>query len=360
MKPRISRIGFTLIELLIVITIISILAAILLPALARAREMARRSHCVNNLKQMGLVFMMFANEHQDMLPPGAPNQLWGENTGILFDYSRLIRNNLSVDARAISPDYLEDVRVLVCRSGLLAHGGEYERWYMDETFAPEHITSEFFANVPVTPNPDGGNPEFWRRVRMIGVHPDWECMSSQMYTYLPYEVITEEQGLFLLDEIQRLMSLDYTDFLGEDLYVPGGHAPGGGDVFHRTRVAFSKIFITDINDPGETARADSQVPVLFDSTTLDGMNLMNHDQAGGNVLYLDGHVEFKKYPDPYELLPYTPLFVEYLRANVYDNTILMNIPPWCGNRLPGTPFEPRFWYYPNDPEYQGFLLNPRP
>ncbi|MCE5241118.1 DUF1559 domain-containing protein [bacterium] len=107
LTPRRARSGFTLIELLVVIAIIAILAAILFPVFAKAREKARQSSCLSNLKQLGLACLQYAQDYDECFPYYYHFAVAGYNDGVsangISDYSGLI-------------PYIKNLQIFACPS----------------------------------------------------------------------------------------------------------------------------------------------------------------------------------------------------------------------------------------------------
>jgi len=104
MRLKYEKYGFTLIELLIVIAIIIILAGLLLPALSTAREKARKTTCLNNLRQFSLAYEMFAEDHYEKFPQSEES---------LYDADN------DEKTHSIYPDYINTAKIFWCPSSAI-------------------------------------------------------------------------------------------------------------------------------------------------------------------------------------------------------------------------------------------------
>lgn len=301
--------GFTLIELLVVVAIIGILASILLPALSRAREAARRTTCQSNLKQFALVFKMYASEHRGMYPRSAPYGSFRTDTrsSPLFN---------APAASAIHPEYLDDLDVARCPSDL---GGD-PGWVPKITVLPE----------------DGGNFASWQEeaIEAGDIVSDAYFRSAELarsYRYQQYVAtnVSEYIGAWGAKTIGPILGTAEIRNVGEvrikdyarNLSVTGGDWPpwmppqelakgtGGRDTVYCLREGIERFMVTDINNAAATAMGQSMVPVMWDAYggTRKGENnsgtyIFNHIPGGSNVLYLDGHVDWVGYNEKYPIL----------------------------------------------------------
>lgn len=270
-KRRLNH-GFTLVELLVVVAIIGILVSISAPALARAREAARRAVCASNLRQVGMALRMYSDEADGFYPtlqrvdPGKRECLPGPIPPLVF------RGEL------MYPEYLTDTRILVCPSDVDGRD-EYRRgrwWATDVVDRP------------------GTRPS---------IHP---CRIDDLsYHYIPW-VFRDD---WLLDEATLDFDEDFFEAFIEALVAAGGAGTRTGEWSFidenqkKVRVlplweGISRVLITDINNPWRGYTSDTSVAMMFDHISTNPYDF-NHLPGGANILYMDGHVEYTKYSQSY-------------------------------------------------------------
>ena len=299
-----------------VLAIIGILGAILLPALARAREAARRASCQNNLKQFGVIFKMYANEAAGARWPMIHgDEVYNADTQCSGCVNNRDDPDFFADMSAIYPEYMTDPAILICPSDPGVTKGS--------TAAIVGLVEDAGAGTcpmkclgQITQSDESYAYAGW----VLDLTDDSNLVNSGSLGLPPGVMINRQlTAVLLYENLRSIFNRNNGNdvLLDSDITISTIPAVGGllagmrignsrSGVIMRLREGVERFLITDINNAAASAKSQSALPVAYDLVSSRhptvtaggqaGVTRFNHLPGGSNTLYFDGHAAYVAYP----------------------------------------------------------------